>query len=61
MEINVSDVSISLLSLSSPFVPFTLIILFTKEMREMILFFWPCHVACGILVRPLGIEPRPQK
>ena len=23
--------------------------------------FWPCHVACGILVPPLGIKPWPPK
>ena len=24
-------------------------------------FFWPCHMACGILVPQPGIEPRPSK
>ena len=23
------------------------------------LFFWPCHAACGILVPPQEMEPRP--
>ena len=26
---------------------------------HIIVFFWPCHVACGILVPQRGVEPVP--
>ena len=41
---------------------FATVLIFLNTLKKFILFyffiFWPCHVACGILVPPPGIEPK---